>query len=460
MVVLVVWLFSIYRDGGIGIGTRFLYGLNVALFFLIGPLLSDIQGELALRAYAAPVEPAVQLALVAFLIYVIAAYWLFPSIVRERLTPGVRLKKLVADPEWSETFRILGWWLFVIGAASLTLNGFMFGIPTVRAIWSVGNLLTETGVLLICLSAMRGQRTDRVVGVMLVFVAYSLIFSATGGHIGGQFLKGLFLLCVCLLGRNFRWRSVALVCVIGLASFVPYQQWLMGRAQLRTAISEDAPFHERLSIAVGIFADPVKAFIQPESVATVYARRGDYSELLAAALEHTPSREPYAHGETLWESVLALMPRILWPEKPVNIGGSATATRFTGIHFSEDVSIAISFLMELYINFGKEGVWLGSLLLGLGIAWLERRFFTSAQNYSWGAIAVILTTWTVSLDAHTFTVAVMTVPPGLLVAWAAGRLIPLARKRAQRMTLAAASRHAWKPRETISKVAESKLPLN
>jgi hypothetical protein len=457
LVVFGVWLFSIYRDGGIGIGTRFLYGLNVALFFLIGPLLSDLQGELGLRAYAAPVEPAVQLVLVAFLIYVVAAYWLFPWIVRERLSPGVKLKKLVADPEWSETHRILGWWLFGIGAASLTLNRFMFGIPTVRAVWSVANLLAETGLLLVCLSAMRKRQTDRVLGVMLMLGAYSLIFSATGGHIGGQFLKGLFLLCVWLLGQGFRWRALALACVIGLASFVPYQQWLLGRAQLRTAINEEAPFHERLSIAVGIFADPMKAFVQPESVATAYAQRGDYSELLAAALEHTPAREPYAHGDTLWESVLALVPRVFWPDKPVSLGGSATATRFTGIHFSEDTSIAISFLMELYINFGKEGVWLGSLLLGLSIAWLERKFFTMGQNYSWGAIAVILTTWTVSLDAHTFTVAAMTIPPGVLVAWGAGRLIPLARKQAKRMTWEATSHQAWKRRETISKVGESRF---
>src|SRR5690348_7245878 len=31
-----LWLVSLRRDGGIGIGFRFLYGLNLALFYLLG----------------------------------------------------------------------------------------------------------------------------------------------------------------------------------------------------------------------------------------------------------------------------------------------------------------------------------------------------------------------------------------------------------------------------------------
>ena len=40
--VFLLWGISIHREGGIGIGFRFLYAIHLTMFFLVGPVLADI----------------------------------------------------------------------------------------------------------------------------------------------------------------------------------------------------------------------------------------------------------------------------------------------------------------------------------------------------------------------------------------------------------------------------------
>jgi hypothetical protein len=185
-------------------------------------------------------------------------------------------------------------------------------------------------------------------------------------------------------------------------------------------------------MVINIFADPFPALSQEESIASAYSNRGDFSELLAAALEHTPAVEPFALGSTLFEVFIAIIPRALWPDKPFELGGSAFVTKYTGIAFGENTSVAMGYLFELYINFGTWGVFLGMFLLGIGFAWLERKFYTASGKNHWVALAAIICMWTLALDISTFAMAAMTIPSAVLVAWVAGCLIPLVRARFQR----------------------------
>jgi hypothetical protein len=435
LVVFGFWAFSIFRDGGIGLGARFLFGINTALFFLVGPALAQIQGETTTVTSIpidVPRDPAVQLALEGLLAYIVAAYWVFPWLHKESRSPAARLGVLLRKHGWAETHGVLGWWLFGIGIASLPLNSFMFELSTVRAVWSTVNSLAETGLLLVCLAGLGTRQYYRIVWALSVLAVYSLVYSAMGGHIGGQFLKGLFILCIIFLGHGLQVYRTALVLFFAALAYVPYQQWLVGRSQLRAAITEQQPFYERLAIVIGIFADPFPALNQEETIAASYSNRGDYTELLAAALEYTPAVEPFAYGSTLLDIFVALVPRALWPDKPFELGGSAFVTKYTGIAFGEGTSVATGLLFELYINFGTGAVLIGMFLLGLGFAWLERKFYVYSGKNHWGALAAIICMWTVGMEANSFAMAAMTIPPAMLVAWVAGYLIPLARDRFRR----------------------------
>ena len=81
----------------------------------------------------------------------------------------------------------------------------------------------------------------------------------------------------------------------------------------------------------------------------------------------------YAHGDTFVEAISALVPRVLWPEKPYTAGGSALITRFTGVEFGANTSVGIGQVMEFYVNFGPAGVCAGFLLLGYVVGFFDRR---------------------------------------------------------------------------------------
>jgi len=74
---------------------------------------------------------------------------------------------------------------------------------------------------------------------------------------------------------------------------------------------------------------------------------------------------PFARGKTLWEAVLALVPRIFWPGKTVRSGSPDIVEDFTGIPFEEGTSIGVGQVMEFYINFGRIGVLVGFFVIGL-----------------------------------------------------------------------------------------------
>jgi hypothetical protein len=59
-----------------------------------------------------------------------------------------------------------------------------------------------------------------------------------------------------------------------------------------------------------------------------------------------------------------MLPRVLWPEKPVFAGSGDLVSRYTGRRFAEGTSVGVGQVLESYINFGTVGVVLGFLLLG------------------------------------------------------------------------------------------------
>lgn len=75
--------------------------------------------------------------------------------------------------------------------------------------------------------------------------------------------------------------------------------------------------------------------------------------------------ESYAYGQTLYLSLLAMIPRIIWPDKPVRLGGADIVSKYTGIQFAPDTSVGVGLVMEFYINFGLLGICIGYLLLGI-----------------------------------------------------------------------------------------------
>src|ERR1700734_2977948 len=87
--------------------------------------------------------------------------------------------------------------------------------------------------------------------------------------------------------------------------------------------------------------------------------------LVGAAVNRLSETDAFAHGDTLWDAPLALIPRALWPDGPTNAGSGDLVNRYTDIKFGAGTSVGIGQVLEFYANFGTTGVMIGFALMGL-----------------------------------------------------------------------------------------------
>jgi hypothetical protein len=416
VVVLGFWWISLRREGGLGIGIRFMYGMNLFLFFLFGPLIGELFSPDTYdpRFTRAPMEPAIQLALVAMGIYVASAYWVYPAMTGRRTLIPANFAQRMADPERLNTQNFVAWSVIGVGLVCLPLLRFSHSLPTVGAVLGQTALLVDTGMLMLCLHAAYSRRwTNLTLGAILYIFKY-LVFASISGHAGSLFINSMILVCLAVFAVRIRAAYLPALFLIAVLMFIPASYWLAGRERVRTAIKEGADAWTRLNYTVDIFLNPPPN--QELDLIKAYRSRGDFSDLMAAALAHTPTHQPYAEGETYYLAVIAVVPRLFWPDKPYSLGGSEFVSRYTGIIFGENTSVGMNYLFEMYVNFGEIGVYLGMAALGMLLGWMESLYYRHARNL-FIECALIQVSWTIGFYADRFAMVVMTLIPGVVLVW-------------------------------------------
>jgi hypothetical protein len=113
---------------------------------------------------------------------------------------------------------------------------------------------------------------------------------------------------------------------------------------------------------------PTSAIFAPAGI----LRRLNQNYLVGAAVRNLESgSKEHAHGQTVIEAFQSLVPRALWPSKPVAAGSPRIVTEYTGITFAAYTSVGVGQVMEFYINFGTAGVIIGFLLFGTLLTLLD-----------------------------------------------------------------------------------------
>lgn len=374
VLVLLLWLISIKRDGGLGVGVRFMYGVNLFMFFLLGPLLGAIFDQTEnFRFTINPIGPAINIALLAMLFYIVAAYWLAPVVfLRRSVIPHVWFDAM-QSPDRLKTEEFVAWFLIFTGTIISPFAKFLLFIPTIGAVLSQAGFLVDTGMLMLLIQSRFSGKTKGLILASALYIFKYFVFAAVSGHAGWLFINGIIIISIWQFAIKFQVSRIPGVVAIGLLMFIPVTIWLQGRQVLRTAIEDQASLSTTLWMTLDVFMKPPEESI---SLIEMYRNRGDYSDLMAATLTHTPIFEPFAMGETYWLTIISVVPRAVWPDKPLIMGGSKTVTRFSGIQFGATTSVAMNYMFEMYVNFGYTGVVLGMTLLGLFLAKMESLCYT------------------------------------------------------------------------------------
>jgi hypothetical protein len=260
--------------------------------------------------------------------------------------------------------------------AGLALHGGLAplakAIPSIGALVGTGSSLIVVGVGLKSWNAWQEGRRGLVwlwLGSTILLPLFTVV---TIGFLGYGLAAMVMVLAFVGAFYRPRWRVMvcgALFAYLGLSVYVTYMR---DRHEIRVAVKEHASFGDRVSTLVETGREA--EWFDPYDLSHL-ARvedRLDQNWLVGASVTKLASGTvPFARGETIWDAVLAIVPRMFWSAKTVAVGSGDLVSRFTGLTFQGDTSVGIGQLMECYVNFGTPGVIIGFFIIGLLVTTID-----------------------------------------------------------------------------------------
>jgi hypothetical protein len=253
----------------------------------------------------------------------------------------------------------------------LLSSTFIGSLPSATAIVSTGQQLVVAGLCLCCWKAWQEGNRRKLAAWLGAAILMPLVTVTTQGFLG----YGVVAVMIVLIFVSNFVRSplkIALVATpalyLGMSVFVNYMR---DRSEIRASVWGGDSFSQRIdrlghTVANFEWFDPANQ----EHLEKIDGRLNQ-NALVGAAVARLSETGDYAAGDTLWDALLALIPRAIWPDKQIQAGSGDLVNRFTGIRFAPGTSVGIGQALEFYANFGTLGVVIGFMVMGVLITTLD-----------------------------------------------------------------------------------------
>jgi hypothetical protein len=240
-----------------------------------------------------------------------------------------------------------------------------------NAISAVGAQLAVVGCCLLAWKAWQAGGNKALIPVLAPMLVIPVVTIVTEGFLGFGVMALLTITMFCAQFVRPRWVLITGFLVSAYLGLCVYTTYMRGREELRVSVWGSDKLSDRVDKFLDI-AGRVKLFdVFDNDDLAVVDDRLDQNILVGAAVDHLQWTNDYARGDTLVEALIGMVPRLIWPNKPMTAGSGLMVTRYTGIQFANGTSIGVGPVLELYANFATTGVVIGFLLLGIGIRLLD-----------------------------------------------------------------------------------------
>jgi hypothetical protein len=252
--------------------------------------------------------------------------------------------------------------LFVMFA----VPSFVFDIPSATAIVStLGSLIIVAACLRLWI-AIKTRNSLKLWSTVALLPLLPLVTLIRAGFLGyGTYW--LLAIVAFLFGQSRRRVTYFLlapaVFFVGLSLFVNY---MLARDDIRQLVwYEQASFGDRLQRIADVFQNFEWLDLSNLRHKEAINNRLNQNWFIGVAVARLETGEiEYLSGATFGNMLIALIPRVVWPNKPAVGGGGSVVYDLTGIEFAEGTSVGAGQVLEFYGNFGRLGVIGGFLLYG------------------------------------------------------------------------------------------------
>ena len=252
----------------------------------------------------------------------------------------------------------------------------LFTVPTVgTAVDLLASWLKIGLIAAVVLFKKRGVIRPLLIAIAL-FVPAALINALRSGHspFSIDAIICIALIATCL-NRVTVWSFVKLFVYMLPCVYLMFA-WMASRNVIRSGALEQFSMQERAARFTNAFVDDLfNVEVTPYDTQNLLFERIDMSDLLAqeAGFEDSPTGEDqFRYGGTIVDGLYSVVPRALWPDKPIVAGYADFVGRYTGVARNDTTSVGVPEQFELYANGGAPAVIIGMFILSFLCARLER----------------------------------------------------------------------------------------
>ena len=268
-------------------------------------------------------------------------------------------------------FSLVGGWILAFGL------GFLKQVPSIGAAISYGSSIWMLSVMLSLDNELAERRWGGVLLQLMILFIFPVQVLVFGGFMSYGAAAVIFVISFILVRmRSFLSANLAILALfyVGMSIFVCYYG---ARTELRNVVWSGAGSSQKVAAVEHAFASMKPFDIHDPRHLQALDERLNQNEFVGLAAVRLRSGEvPYLHGRSVSEGLMALVPRAVWPSKPVFGGSPKIVREMTGLNLEEEeTSWGVGNVMEFYINFGVPSLVVGFLLLGAAIGALDVRAF-------------------------------------------------------------------------------------
>lgn len=283
----------------------------------------------------------------------------------------------------------LGYCLVLGFIVTYGLRPILIKIPSVGAALEYGSRLWVLPLVITLAYWLTRKRPDK----MAFWFAIGLIFPTTGLLLGGFLGYGTatMILMSCAMTVSNRsilkqWAIVTILSVVGMGLFVSY---FTVRDQIRDAVWGGEPIEKRIEESKRILTEfKVLDLNDPDHLDALNQRLNQNSFVGMAALRLQWEIVEYYRGKTLWMGLISIVPRAIWPDKPVYGGSPEIVEKMCGFPVNDQTSFGVGNVMEFYINFGMPSLIIGFIGFGWVLGWLDRSAATAYLDRDYGKLII------------------------------------------------------------------------